>query len=152
MKKPAAVFSAVILIICLLAAGCYFINAARPLSKKNARERVQGFINAVNDNKPEIIYDYLTPEIRSLIGKEGFVKNFAKERSYPYLTPLYLYLEELQLKDDRKTGHVKCIVASRLPGEKMEFNIVFTNNNYYIDAFKDIADGSFLEKFKKLQP
>lgn len=148
MKKHIAIFSAALVLLMVL--GYYFTNESRHLTEDNAKKRVQNFIDAVNENKPDVIYDYLTPDIRSLIDKEGFVENFKKERSYPYLTPLYLYLDNLQLKDAKKTGHVKCLVASRLPGEYMEFNIIFVDNNYYIDAFEDIANGSFLEKFNKL--
>lgn len=135
--------------ILLLSGFVFYIN--RPMTKDKAIKRTEGFIKAVNDNKPELIYDYLTPSIQRLISKEGFIENFAKERSYPYLTPLYLYLEHVDLEDQTQ-GTITCIVASRLPGEKMKFQIVFVDNNYYIDAFRDVADGSFVKKFEKLSP
>lgn len=149
MKKKTTLF----LILLVLGVGIYsFFHMNRPVSmtKENAVLRAEKFIKAVNDNKPAYVYDYLAPDIKKLIDEEGFVKNFKKERSYPYLTPLYLYLDQLELGKDQKVGHVECIVAARLPGEKMEFSIRYVDDNYYIDGFRDIADGSFIKKFDKL--
>lgn len=144
------IFLIIVLVFCALVFYFSQINTSSPMTEENATKRVEGFIKAVNDNNPASIYNYLTPEIKGLIDKEGFVENFAKERSYPYLTPLYLYLDDLMLSDDKKTGHVLCVVAARLPGEKMGFSIAFAEDNYYIDVFKEIADGSFIKKFDKL--
>lgn len=147
-KKTTSLFLGLILCIALYS---YFqVNISEPQTKENAFARAEGFIKAVNDNKPAKVYNYLTPEIRKLIDKEGFVQNFAKERSYPYLTPLYLYLDKLKLGDDKIKGQIECIVAARLPGERMDFSVVYVKDNYYIDAFRDIADGSFIKKFDKL--
>ncbi|WZL71676.1 hypothetical protein QBE52_11210 [Clostridiaceae bacterium 35-E11] len=135
----------------LLCAGFIFYTN-RPMTKNNAVKRVEGFIKAVNDNKPESIYNYLTPDIKEIISKEDFIESFAKERSYPYLTPLYLYLDHLTLQKDKREGIAECTVASRLPGEKMKFEIFFVKGNYYVNAFKEVADGSFIKKFEKLSP
>ena len=144
-RKKIILFTVFIL---LLSGVEFYIN--RPMTKNNFIKRTEGFIEAVNENKPGLIYGYLMPSIQKLISKEDFIENFEKERSYPYLTPLYLYLDNVDLCEDRKKGSINCIVASRLPGEKMKFDIVFVDNNYYIDAFEYVADGSFIEKFKRL--
>ncbi|MEA1926669.1 MAG: hypothetical protein U9N73_00565 [Candidatus Auribacterota bacterium] len=115
-----------------------------------ARIRMESFLRAVNENRPEKVYDYLLPSIQSLIDREGFVRNFARERSYPYLTPLYLYLEKLELDPAQSSGRAICRVAARLPGQTRVFPIIYTNENYFIDAFREIADGSFAEKFERL--
>lgn len=148
MKKGILVIGAIILSVVLFS----YPHFTAPVSgtEEKALTRVEGFLTAVNHNKPALVYQYLTPDIKELIDQDGFVENFAQERSYPYLTPLYLYLEKLELSDDGKTGHVNCVVAARLPGEKMEFAVVFVDDNYYVDTFREIADGSFREKFKKL--
>lgn len=148
MKRKKIILLTIFILV--LSGFVFYIN--RPMTKDNAIKRTEGFIKAVNDNKPELIYDYLTPSIQQLISKEGFIENFAKERSYPYLTPLYLYLDHVDFCEDQTQGTITCIVASRLPGEKMKFEIVFVDNNYYIEAFKDVADGSFMKKFEKLSP
>ncbi len=114
------------------------------------RARMEAFIHTVNENRPQEIYDYLLPSIRVLIDREGFVRNFARERSYPYLTPLYLYLEKLELNPDGSSGRAVCRVAARLPGQIRVFPIIFTDGDYFVNAFREIADGSFAEKFDRL--
>ncbi|MEG6616005.1 hypothetical protein V6C27_06125 [Peptococcaceae bacterium 1198_IL3148] len=120
------------------------------MTEENAIKQVEGFIQAVNDNNPAEVYKYLSPDIKELIDQQGFERNFAKERSYPYLTPLFLYLDKLELSEDKQSGTVECIVAARLPGQRMNFTVVYVKDNYYLVAFRDIADGSFIEKFDKL--
>jgi len=115
-----------------------------------ARNRMEAFIRVVNENRPEKVYDYLLPSIQALIDRDGFVLNFTRERSYPYLTPLYLYLEKLKLDPDQSSGRAICRVAARLPGQIRVFPIIFTDGKYFVDAFREIADGSFAEKFDRL--
>ncbi|WP_156779677.1 hypothetical protein [Desulforamulus reducens] len=119
--------------------------------ERQATHRVQEFIDAVNDNRPRDIYLYLTPQLREKISREDFTRNFAKERSYPYLTPLYLYLDEVKLSPDKQTGEAILTVAARLPGEKMRVHLVYYRGHYYIEAFKEIVDGSYQDKFQKLK-
>ena len=133
----------ILLLLGGLALSCY-------PGKWQAAQRVQGFIDAVNENNPGDIYPYLAPQLRERISKEDFVRNFSKERSYPYLTPLYLYLDEVKLDPDQYTGEAILTVAARLPGEKMHVQLYYYRGKYYIAAFEDIVDGSYEEKFKKL--
>ncbi|MHB1405401.1 MAG: hypothetical protein ACYCV0_07405 [Desulfitobacteriaceae bacterium] len=117
----------------------------------HATYRVNGFIQAVDANRPTDIYPFLTPDLKGMLSKDEFVRNFAKERSYPYLTPLYVYLDDVKLAPDKLSGEANFTVAARLPGEKMNIKINYINGQYYIDAFRDIADGSYLVKFQKLK-
>ncbi|WP_238456823.1 hypothetical protein [Desulforamulus aeronauticus] len=133
----------IVLLLGGLAVSCY-------PGQWQAAQRVQGFIDAVNENNSGDVYPYLLPQLRERINKEDFVRNFAKERSYPYLTPLYLYLDEVKLAPDRYTGEAVLTVAARLPGEKMRVQLYYYRGKYYIAAFEDIVDGTFEEKFKKL--
>ena len=119
-------------------------------SQWQAIKRVTGFNEAINANKPADIYLYLTPELRGMLTMEEFISNFAKERSYPYLSPLYVYLDEVNLNSDKRSGEAISTVAARLPGQKMSVKLVFIEGQYYIDAFRDIADGSYLTKFDKI--
>lgn len=137
-------------VIALVAFGIVICSQTN-IGVENAAIRAEEFAKAVNDNNPKKVYEYLAPGIRDMASREVFVQNFAKERSYPYLTPLYLYVEDVQLCEGETKGVVNCIVASRLPGEKMEFEIVFIEDDYYICGFEEIADGSFIDKFKKLK-
>jgi hypothetical protein len=81
-----------------------------------------------------------------MLSKEEFMKNFAHERSYPYLTPLYIYLDEVTLVENKNTGEAVFTVAARLPGEKMRVKTVYINGQYYFDFFRELADGSYVEK------
>jgi len=120
-------------------------------TEKNAVRCLQGFIEGVNANEPEKVYAHLSTALRAKITKEDFVKNFEKERSYPYLTPLYLYLDKLELTEDKRAGDVTFIVAARLPGQIMKAKVVYEHGKYNVIAFENIVDGSFIKKFKKLQ-
>jgi len=144
-----------LIILWLLAVGFIPVDpgwaGSGPAEKEvRARVRMEAFLRAVNENRPGKVYDYLLPSIRVLINREGFVGNFVRERSYPYLTPLYLYLEKLELDPDQSTGRAICRVAARLPGQFRVFPIIYMDGDYYVNAFRDIADGSFAEKFNKL--
>ena len=140
-------FTIIFMIIVLMAGG--LMGSFLPGERQAAR-RVQEFIDAVNENRPGDIYLYLTPQLKKRISREDFARNFAKERSYPYLTPLYFYLDEVKLSPDKKSGEAILTVAARLPGEKMRVQLVYYQGRYYIDAFKEIVDGSYLDKFQRL--
>lgn len=120
-------------------------------SQWQAIKRVNGFNEAINANKPVDIYPYLTPELRGKLTLEEFVNNFTKERSYPYLSPLYVYLDEVKLDSDRQSGEAISTVAARLPGQKMKVKLIYIRGHYYIDAFRDLADGSYLLKFQNIK-
>lgn len=140
----------VIMAISLIPVGLGWAGPNYVKMEIRARSRIEAFIRAVNENRPENIYYYLLPSIRALITREGFVLNYARERSYPYLTPLYLYLEKLEVDPDQSSGRALCLVAARLPGQIRIFPIIFTDEDYFVDAFRNIADGRFAEKFDRL--
>lgn len=119
-------------------------------SQWQAEKRVNGFNEAINANRPADIYPYLISEIREMLTKEEFIRNFAQERSYPYLSPLYVYLDEVKLASDLRSGEAVSTVAARLPGQKMKVKLIYIGGQYYIDAFRDIADGSYILKFKNI--
>lgn len=138
-------FSMVLVLILGLSVRTYYLP-----SQRQALQRINGFNDAINANKPADIYPYLIPELRGMISKETFAQNFAKERSYPYLSPLYVYLDEVSLAPDQRSGEAISTVAARLPGQKMKVKLSYIKGQYYIEAFRDIADGSYLLKFQKL--
>ena len=138
-------FIVVIVVILTLCIRTYYMP-----SQQQATKRINEFNEAINANRPADIYPYLIPELRGMLSKEEFVKNFAKERSYPYLSPLYVYLDEVLLVPDQRSGEAISTVAARLPGQKMKVKLSYIKGRYYIDAFRDIADESYLLKFKNL--
>lgn len=112
----------------------------------HATERTESLIRAINENRPKEIYGYLTQDLREEIGEEAFVNNYREDRTYPYLTPLYLFLAELKLPQ-RNDGLAVCTVASRLEGEEYSIPIRYENGDYYFYVFMDIVDGSYKDKF-----
>lgn len=112
----------------------------------DARYLIRFSIRAINENRPKEIYGYLTQDLREEIGEEAFVNNYREDRTYPYLTPLYLFLAELKLPQ-RNDGLAVCTVASRLEGEEYSIPIRYENGDYYFYVFKDIVDGSYKDKF-----
>ena len=116
-----------------------------------AEAKANLFAQAINDNNPRELYSYLLPEIQGMLTRDEFVRNFAHERSYPYLTPLYIYLDNVTLDEGKRSGEAIFTVASRLPGEKMKVKLYYLDQQYYMEAFREIANGSYVEKFKKIK-
>ena len=147
-KAAARLIIGVGLIGLCLSAGVYiFLHSPNAYM---AERRLDRFMEAVNYNRPAEIYPLLSPRLQDMVSKDGFVKNFQKERSYPYLTPLFIYLDKIEFNEGKTNGDVQFSVASRLPGEKMRVGIEFVDGAYYIDAFEEIVDGSYIEKFDRL--
>ena len=112
----------------------------------HAAQRTQRFIDAINQNESGVVYDMLCEDYRSQLSREEFIKRFADDRTYPYLTPLYLHLVSLSIPL-RHDGQVVCSVAARLEGEFFRFPIRFEQGEYYFLVFDDLIDGSYREKF-----
>jgi len=122
-------------------------------TQERARQRVEAFAQAVNYEyeNPEQIYGYLTEELRQQMTEEEFADAFATERTYPYLSPLFIYYESMELADDQKSGVATFVQAARLPGMTYEVPFVYEHGDYYMDVFHEYADGSYLEKFRILE-
>lgn len=114
---------------------------------ERASIRSQKMVKAINEKNPIIIYSLLTQEIKNIISEKEFVKNYNDELTYPYISPLYCYLQTIDLHYDVK-GTVSCKVASRLIGENFSFDIIYENGDYYFKVFEDIADGTYKNKFE----
>ena len=104
----------------------------------------------VKPSRAERLYDYLTKDFQSRMSREEFVRAFVKERSYPYLTPLFINYESMELAEDGRSGKAVFSQAARLPGMVYELPFVYEDGRYKVIAFEDFPDGSYLEKFDKL--
>ncbi len=113
---------------------------------ERAFSRSTTLVDAINEQNPMIIYKLLSEDLRKQITEQEFVKNYNDELTYPYISPLYCYLQTIDLHYDVK-GTVSCKVASRLIGENFTFKIIYEKGDYYFIVFEDIVDGSYLEKF-----
>ena len=89
----------------------------------------------------------MTAEYKSKMSEEEFVKAFNKERSYPYLTPLFINYTSVSLDNGKKTGKAEYSQAARLPGMVYEVGLVYENGGYHIKDFENFPDGSYLKKF-----
>ena len=122
------------------------------LTKDNAEKRALEFAEMVNYEykEPIKIYELMSEEYKEKISSKEFIEAFNKERSYPYLTPLYINFSSVELNENLKGGQAVYSQAARLPGMIYKVKLIYENNNYYIIAFEDFLDGSYLNKFENL--
>jgi len=120
-----------------------------PLCEERAIERLTEYANAIDYDykEPEKIYPYLCEEIRSSLSKEEFVECWRKERTYPYLTPIYIYDPVVTLAEDGMSGTAVYTQAARIEGMTYELSFVYENGDYYVYDWEEFADGSYLDKF-----
>gem|GEM_PF-5984038 len=137
----------------LLLAGC----ASPPREKTGgwdddfgrAVERAEAFVAAIDRNDPGAVYPFLSSDLRARVDRDSFVRNFEDDRSYPYLSPLYLYVDGLTLTDEGG-GSLSCTFAARFRGQRMVFGVVREDGTYFFSGFEDIVDGSYRDKFSKV--
>lgn len=143
-----------VVLICVCLALCPMKMSAPPVyepGQARAEERTRALMEAANANKPEEVYDFLIPELRDMISREDFAANWAHERTYPYLITFWIYYREVTLSEDLMTGNALFARAARLPGQYENYGIVYTDGDYYFDAFRSIADGSYITIFDRLK-
>lgn len=139
----------VLLCAALLFGGC---APADNRTAAHAEERVRAFAEAVNYRhaEPAAIYAYLTSAYKARMSEAAFCEAFAKERSYPYLVPLFLNYRTMELSGDGLSGVAHFSQAARLPGMSVDIPFVYENGDYYMIAFEAFPDGSYLEKFEDI--
>lgn len=138
----------------VMLSACVTTHVERPYQERrdsfmHAVERAQLVVEAINTNQPQQLYLLLQQEYRDAVSEEEFIRRYVDERSYPYLTPLYLYLDGVDLNDDGSASII-CTVASRLPGEKYHFALVYENGLYFASIFEELVDGSYRDKFSNM--
>lgn len=119
---------------------------------EHAMERAQAYADAINlaYDTPEAIYAFLTEGTRAQISQEDFCRAFAKERTYPYITPLYLFYPEVTLSDDGSEATVVYQQAARIIGMTYEIRLQYENGDYYVEDWHQFIDGSYLDKFEDI--
>lgn len=145
--KNRLIFLSIIFFCCIIG-GCKSTSHSSTAFEE-ATQVAQRVIDSINDNNPSALYDLLSQELQNQITKSEFIKNAIQERSYPYLTPLYLYLNAISLNRDG-SADVVCVVASRLPGEIYTFFLILEDGYYRAIIFQDVVDGSFIDKFNHI--
>ncbi|PKM73737.1 MAG: hypothetical protein CVU91_01405 [Firmicutes bacterium HGW-Firmicutes-16] len=143
-----------LILICaviVIAAACYFITAQRN-TEARALMRAEAYAEAINDEykSPEKIYAFLCEDFRSQMSEDEFCQAFEKERSYPYITPLYLFKPELTMSDDKSSGEVIYLQAARIVGMTYKIELIYENGDYFVSDWSQFLDGSYLDKFKEI--
>ncbi len=136
--------------ILLLFSGC--ISRAEKQGEELLMERALQYKEVFNrgGKDPGAIYDYLSLSQRERITREEFVSAYNKDRSYPYITPLYIFEPEVELSEDGLSGHVTYQQAARIVGMKWSVDVVYEDGNYFFRDFEYLIDGSYLEKFEDI--
>lgn len=142
MKKLAAM--CVLCLVLLTACG------GNNQTEEHALERLNDYAHAIDyDYKtPEKIYPFLCQAFRDQMSEEEFCEAFAKERSYPYITALYISKPQITMAEDGLSGTAVYDQAARIIGMVYEVEFVYENGDYYIVDWEEFLDGSYLEKFE----
>ena len=108
------------MLVCLgVTAGlCAFSRGRVKPSREEAERTVCAFAEDLNYHykEPERLYDYLTKDFQSRMSREEFVRAFVKERSYPYLTPLFINYESMELAEDGRSGESRFFAGRQAAG------------------------------------
>lgn len=142
-----------VLISILLLAVCFLSGCSSNLTPEHAKERAEEYAQAINYEyeNPEKIYAFMCRDFRNQMTEEEFCKAFKKERTYPYITPLYLNSDpRVKLSGDKKTGTVEYDQAARIVGMVYDIRLVYENGDYYVMDWEDFLDGSYLDKFEDI--
>lgn len=134
------------LCLLLLLSAC---SAKSNQTEEHALERLEAYAKAIDyDYKtPEKIYPFLCQDFRNQMDETAFCEAFAKERSYPYITSLYISKPQITMAEDGLSGTAVYDQAARLIGMTYEVEFVYENGDYYIVDWEEFLDGSYLEKF-----
>ncbi len=150
MKKTTKIIVALsIIIIAGLTILVSFRRAAAGPSEASAEEAAKAYAEAVDYQyeNPSEIYALLTNDFKKTMTENEFVQAFKKERTYPYLTPLFINFDRVELNADGKSGTAYYSQAARLPGMVYEVGLIYEDSAWHIQDFDDFLDGSYLDKF-----
>lgn len=136
-----------VVLLAILLSGCK--SSAPNNTYDHALERAEAYADAINHDyeSPEKIYAFLTADIREQISEEDFCAAFEKERSYPYITPLYIFYPELTVSEDGMKAEAVFKQAARIIGMEYTVHLVYENGDYYVNDWQQFIDGSYLDKF-----
>ena len=142
----------IIVLFCLLLSVLVLTGFSSNQTAEHALERLEAYAEAIDYSykEPANIYKFLCQDFRDQMDEEAFCEAFAKERTYPYITPLYISKPEITLAEDGLSGTAVYLQAARLIGMTYEVSFVYENGDYYIQDWEEFLDGSYLEKFEKL--
>lgn len=120
------------------------------MTAQRAQERAEEYAQAVNYDyeTPENIYALLTRDVKAQITQEDFCAAFAKDRTYPYITPLYIFYPEVMMEEGGAAASVVYQQAARIIGMTYTVRLVYEDGDWYVEDWQRFIDGSYLEKFE----
>lgn len=138
-------------VILFLTLICMLVGCSQPKTEDRAVKRLEDYAHSIDyDYKdPQKIYPFLCDKVKTQMTKDEFVKCWEKERTYPYITPLYIYDPVVTMAEDGMSGHAVYTQAARIEGMVYELDFVYENGDYYVVDWERFADGSYLDKFDK---
>ena len=107
MKKTTKI---IIVLLIVIIAGITVVtsmkHAADGPSEVSAEKAAMAYAEAIDYQyeNPAVIYEFMTDDFRKVMDKSEFIRAFKKERSYPYLTPLFINYDRVELNEDGTTG------------------------------------------------
>lgn len=150
MKKQTKIILVIlILLIAALTVAVSIWRADAQTSEQSAVKAAEDYAEAVDYQykDPAAIYQFMTDEFKQSMSEDDFIQAFNKERSYPYLTPLFINFDRVELNEDGKSGTAYYSQAARLPGMVYEVGLLYEDHKWHIKDFESFLDGSYLDKF-----
>ena len=150
-KKTIFTVFLITLFLCLCKA-CADNTAALPETEEAALARAKEYAHAVNYDfkRPEKIYAFLWSGFREQMDEKDFVEAFIKERSYPYITPLYIFFPEVTDRTEDGGYIITFLQAARIVGMTYDIEMVYEDGNWFVKDWEQFPDGSYLEKFENI--
>ncbi len=150
-KKTIFTVFLITLFLCLCKA-CADNTAAIPETEEAALARAKEYAHAVNYDfkRPEKIYAFLWSGFREQMDEKDFVEAFIKERSYPYITPLYIFFPEVTDRTEDGGYIITFLQAARIVGMTYDIEMVYEDGNWFVKDWEQFPDGSYLEKFENI--
>ena len=150
MKKRTKIIL-IMLIVCI-AVGTLLLSFHRMsggASEASAAKAAMAYAEAIDYRykEPAAIYAFMTDDFQQSMSEDAFIQAFNKERSYPYLTPLFINFDRVALSEDKLSGTAYYSQAARLPGMVYEVGLVYEDHTWHIKDFDSFLDGSYLDKF-----
>lgn len=139
----------VVLFLCItILCGCQ-TSVEDNHTKDHALQRAEEYAHAINYDyeTPDKIYVFLAQGIKNQMTEDEFCQAFEKERSYPYITPLYLFDPEVTMTEDMESADVVYKQAARIIGMEYDIRLVYENGDYYVEDWYQFIDKSYLDKF-----
>ena len=133
-------------ILCLLVS-C--VSVSKP-AENTLVKRLDEYKEAFNHGKdsPQKIYSFLCMEYKEKISEKDFVEAYLKDRTYPYITPFYIWQPVYELSEDCMSAHASYQQAARIVGMTWDIDLVYENGNYFVKDWEYLIDGSYLKKFE----